>query len=1018
MTQIELHNKIDFIVRDGSETASAEVVRSLFVNQDSINYFFSCADECWIDWLWEKGFLDRIKKYVEDKSQYRYTMPELGYLERVAEKVPEKVADIILAVESSPKHHNPEVIERFSRICEKLPAAQLSKVVEKIRDEQWVQIMQKFRHWGFGYKNMFHALDEAKDYKSILILAEAILVVRSKAEIDELKNDISILEPFIFTDLDHTEVFQYLVKVDEHFWEEALALTSKKLGEAVIAGSGKEYQDAAFPIPETFHLFDVDFFTLEVARKEGLSRENDLRNLAAVVKTFATKLIEKNSNSHEAIKWLYETYIGSLPNSRSMWRLKLYVLSLRPKVFKEELKKAFFRIFENPVPSYWNSIIGGTEYEHALEKSFPILSDPEQREYVSRVIEFFAEQGKEDERLLKPGSRLLSMIKDELTDDEKKQLQASGLQISSTYVPKPEIDIGDGYAHRILNQAPSEDKDKLVWEGSIDGIVQKLQSDWAPDVLRTKYKDGGDLFRPINADGVGERIQQDIVKRAKEYIDNAVLFFDRKHLHPHYTYSFLRGINDEIKNNKIEDVECVTKLIDFLYIIVESGNSNPFERNVAERNEEWWVGNWDSVHRSMTDVIKELLQTRGDDLVNIYRPKTFSIIGYLLKHDDPEPKDEELETARSKTKPAGSDEYLVSDPLTLAINSVRGQAFEALVMFVFYDGKRLDPQKGKKLAEDVMMLYEQVLEKEKAQAVMFMFGHDLAFFYFREKEWVLGLLSKIFSEEFENRLLYLAAWEGYLSGSLYLDMFFEPSFQKLYERAIELNTKDYPKREYRTDLDEGLAKHLALAFVSDERFSFEHPLYRKFWEDNNTKRHTEYISFVGRLWISGDNKDADEQLKQGGKEKIMKLWDWVLVNVQESVVFEKFEYWINNQKEIFDNKWLAEHVYKTLQKTKGAIDWEFGLLQSVGKFVNVAPKETYEILRLFLYEFGVKSRQIRVPYVLNEEIVDALQTLYNNPKFKDDTYKLVDDLIRDGGSLFWGLKGVVQGNSRIVEGSK
>ena len=49
-----------------------------------------------------------------------------------------------------------------------------------------------------------------------------------------------------------------------------------------------------------------------------------------------------------------------------------------------------------------------------------------------------------------------------------------------------------------------------------------------------------------------------------------------------------------------------------------------------------------------------------------------------------------------------------------------------------------------------------------------------------------------------------------------------------------------------------------------------------------------------------------------------------------------------------------------------------------------------------------------MPFMYDEEWFGAIKTLYENAYTKDDSYKLIDNLIREGGSMFWKLKEITQ----------
>jgi len=112
--QIDAHSEIDEILQINLEEISISNVRELLeLNFDSRQYFFTKADERWLEWLWKNSFLDVIKEKSEDPTRYGYRTPELNYLVKVAEKKAAKVVDIMLTVAVSVETFNPEVVDRF-----------------------------------------------------------------------------------------------------------------------------------------------------------------------------------------------------------------------------------------------------------------------------------------------------------------------------------------------------------------------------------------------------------------------------------------------------------------------------------------------------------------------------------------------------------------------------------------------------------------------------------------------------------------------------------------------------------------------------------------------------------------------------------------------------------------------------------------------------------------------------------------------------------------------------------------
>lgn len=991
MDQIKLHKRIVELVQVGISSADFDEIKKIVsTNDDARDYFFNKADKGWLVWLWENGFLDAIKKPANDKNQYSYTLPELQYLVNISEQDPAGVVSFMLDVQISQENFNPEVINRFAYICSSLPKEQLVRMVSKIRDEKWIQLMEKFNNFGFEYKQMFEKLAEVKDWKNFLILAEAVLAVRPKEIVAE-KETYGTENPFYFKDLGEIEVFKYLIEIDDKNLEEALKLVLDVM-KKIVPNKKRQNKSEIFEVEDSFGLFDVDFFTLELEDDRHSSYRDDVKNLATVMKKLVERLLAKNSSEPEKVKKMYAKYVETLPASRSMWRFGLFVLSLYPHVFQVELKKAFFRFFDEKKDNY--DLIFGAEYEQTLKKGFSVLSDDDKRQFIENVIEYFSKkrEDEKDEFWHKfKGREILSCVFSELDENEKiKAEEELEGKIEKEFEPEPSI-VSGGMAGFISAKAPItlEDLQKL----KISEIVSNLCEKWSPKNLQAMDIEK-DFMNPLNAEGMGNLLKQDITQRFESYVDSAELFFNRDVFDQHYTHSFLQGVYDVLRENKFEkeDVD-FGKLLTLMEKIIKSDAEKNFPEEKDRRKEfDAWLVGWKAVFYSMADVIKELLgEGKSSTSVDFsaHRGQLLFIINHLLSHRSP--------GLEKNTEKEGSE------PFFIAINSVRGRAFQALVLFVYRDGEN-SSKKG--ISKEVKEIFEEMLEKEKTFAIMFLFGHYLPSFYYRDKEWIASLMPKIFSKDEEKFDLYLAAWEGYLSSNIYGDMFSE--FKELYKRAIELNPDNYTVRKYFKNLDEGLATHLALAYVHFSDFKIGSKLFEMFWKNQNTTRQKEFISFVGRHIISNTNATTIIKESKVDVQKIKDLWDWTLKNVENEEVFAGFGFWVDKEQNVFDDsRWLADHIAETLEKSKGETDWDYGLIKSVPILAEQAPEETLRILKAYLLEHCLnKSDSFRNTIYVNDFFM-AFEILYKNDATKLAVSELISELIEKGGSRFWKLEDVI-----------
>jgi hypothetical protein len=975
MTQLDIHKRIEEFFKAGVDSADIKVAQDLLVNDDARRFFFSQANDVWLGWLLKDGFLDGIKKKSESPNVIAYRMPELEYLMRIAEKEPSGVAMVISSVNISEAAFNPEVIDRFLWIINSLPAEQIKTLTEKIRNEEWVSLMWKFRKSGYEFEKIIKKLVEKKENKAILELAQAIFAVKTKEEISKEGNSLITSNIFYVNDLDASGIFEALAGIDETHSEQALGITTGVMTKIMELSERDETK--VFDYADSFSFFDVDFFTLEIQHRNSYFQKEDIENLAAMIKKLIERTVGKKCGDAKEVRKLFD-YVGKIPSSRSMWRLRLFALSQCPEVFKNELKDAFFKLFK--VENYYE-IEGGTEYKKALNIAFPNLSDYDQRDYVAKVFRYFSDKSKKDPDkvwIRRTGWEILSSIPQELLNETEKEdcKKYFDNRPDPKFKPVPTVgEIRSGFVNR---KSPVN-----LDDFTIDQIITNLQSEWAVEKLSVRFKDD-DSLSPRGAEGLGDALKENIKKRTNEYLKNIGDFFDRTAIHPHYMYSLLRGIEEMLRNKQSLDLEQIGKLISLFEMIRNEGEKNPFKR----RDDKSWLTDWVEVHTVITDILLVVLSDKGikEEVQKAYREKIKDLISYLFTIKDSPSKEHE--------KPDSNEPYHV------AINSVRGRAYEAFVVFTENDGK--------KLAKDIKEIYKKVL-LDDSLAVRFIIGRYLASFYFRDKKFIAGLLPEIFPKnDPANKDIYLASWEGYLSNTLYDKLFVE--LKDYYNHAITLDPKDYTNRKYSKGLDESLAIHIALAFAH-LGLEIEDPLFVQFWDTPNVKRHQEFISFIGRSCLTRDQA-SNQWLSENkvSKEKLLKFWDWALKNVTEPEALAGFGFWVNPNNEVLDENLVIEKMARTLEKSDGDIDWDYGLLRRLPTFAKKNGGQTFEIIRHFLLDSKNNLNQNRrAPLMYEAEIKDALKIIYKNgdSAVKQKITDLINTLIEKGSSMFWNLKDVI-----------
>ncbi|PIZ62959.1 MAG: hypothetical protein CO156_04640 [Candidatus Pacebacteria bacterium CG_4_9_14_3_um_filter_40_12] len=988
MNQIELHTTIDKVLAEGIKSVKSSNVSSLInTNEDTKQYFFSRADETWLCWLWDNGFLEAIKEKDPDPNSYGFRMPELHYLVSVADKEPDIVTNIICSFDISVKNFNPEVIDQFTRISSKLPARCLKKIVQKIRNEGWIGLMGKFTQYGFEYADMLETLNKSSDYESILTLAEAVLKVRDKKETEERKSLYRGDNVFYINDISETKVFTYLVEMPSKYQEKALSIIIN-----VFSRVSKEEGN--------YFLMDEDFFTLRLTTVSGDSYREEFRFLAATIIEITRKLFS-DKNQDKAI--IYQKNFVKLPEIQTARRLKLFILSLDPQLFIEKLKTEYFRLFETDKVM---EVLYGAEYERALRAGFSYLSNAQKREYVTKLFSLFSKPKDEDEKRWKRhyASCILSTISKNLTQEEIALADKKDFKIDPKYQPEPSIGKIRGGTVTPRSPINADDFGSLT----VKEIVEKLKGELSPKELQEKYKND-DFLNPRDADGVAGQLKDDIKKRIGEYLDSATLFFDRKKLIPHYTNAYLRGIKDALAENRGElgNLE-YDNLFELFLRIKVSGVKESFSKTDKDSSGRW-LSNWNSVHSTLADLIEELIKQKDKNtLINFkqYRTKVFEILDYLLNFEDPIPEDEKLKTAKSTIKHPNESEYSISDPFTIAINSVRGRSFQVLLHFVYQDASTNEKIK---LADDVKELYREVLKNEETRAIMFMFGHYLPTFYFRDMKWTRNMLVEVFRSKNKDKYLQLSAWEGYLSTNLYKELFFEPYIQDLYSKNITLNLV-YPKQKFFKDPQESLSIHFALAFIHFEEFGIDNELFKTFLAKTNEKQLSEFVNFIGKSAIIKEGSNVLKDEKNPWRiTRVKSFWELMLKSKTKSAALKEFGSWMEVNNNTFEVKWLANRIAETLDATDGELRWDYELTKSIEKLATESPEEALLILEKH-FMWLIENEKHFFPIRDDKEWFSAFKILYKNmdKKTRNATYSLINQLIENGGKPFWILEDIVK----------
>lgn len=1019
MTQLKLHKEIRDFLEEGIQNANKEVLRGLLVGDspdlnyfDARDYFFHNADYTWLAWLYERGFLDILKEPAQNPTSFSYRTPEVSYLVRMASvaEAQELVAEIVLDTPIAKETFNPEVVDQFFWICTKLTAEHLVKIIPKIEKDGWLRLMADVGYDSarYAFDDIFKILTSAGKFDEAILLAQEILSVATKVEKGPVPEDMvgqnawaNKQKIFCCNNIADTGVFGILGDFPAKQNIQVLTLLINKLSEIIKLGDRNptgffEYDNVPFSLYGN-HFFEVK--RPQMRREFG--SHDDIDALFTIINWFTNSIITENADPKD-MRQAWEV-IETLPDAAVTYKIKLFATTRCPAVFSEELRSLLFKLFETKFDKKnIYQVLNGTEYYEALRDSFGVVDW--KHDYTKELFPFFTKliQGTnvaDDKKLFQIELRYIcSTIQKYLTPAEVSAcVDLTGKELIQNFDPAT-IRSGVVTGGTVVHEPPitTEELDKI----SLSDLIEKLKSEWSPEQIEEKENWEPNQLVKFDVRGLGDYLTARVQNNLAEAITFAPQFFDSKNIHSHYTASYFEGVRNVLKEKGSTGVD-LSHLLAVLKIIREQGIVADLKEENGRRLESWtWV------YDVLAEVVGALITEKSlsaQEFKN-HRIELLETIEFLFNHPDPALANEDEQIERVTDDKKKNKNVTSFDPISIAINSVRGRAFEVFVNFIYRDNKING--EAPYLSGEVKELYQKLLEKENSRAIMSMFGRYFSVIYFRDEGFVIPLLDKIFPKGAGKEELYRAAWGGYLTTNLFTEIFNDENFQPLYQRWLTEGVRKDEFESYERDADKGIATHLALAYIYFDDFTVKSELFLTIWKNEvpqTTKK--EFISFIGNV-IYGRAGDLTEKQAL----KLEKLWDWALDNLKTKELFKNFGTWVapelfKDDKDGIDG--LLTRLNKTLIKSAGELNIDYKLAEYAKLFSEKNPDLFLDIVENHFLQ-KLKNKTHENPLWIESGWKEAFQNVYKNADatLKAKTEKIINDLIYYGGREFWPLEEV------------
>jgi hypothetical protein len=983
-------------------------------NELTKQYFYLKADHEHLYFLEKNQFLDlkidSLEIGLNGEIVLDSVISELKYLKKVLDKDPQKVTEIILKIIPPVARFDPRILYHLFEVVEELPRESISLIINKIHKEEWVSNLEDLNHFVFAHDDIFKRLSDIADIRSLLNLSYSILSVRKNKHVNIYNVHYIFEPPFHFKDIHYSGVFNFLNDVIEKesnvLLQDVLKNLLSILNEMFLL---RDISVDRISDKQTIFPYPVDFYDLNIENEEEDIYDTHVTKFLCIVKKIIKKIVIDSKDKKNAKKIFDEIIYKLLPESDLKVSISLYVYSNSYSIFKKPLREYIFKIFNESLSDTERSDMHYSEYYQIVAKTFNSLNSKDKERYISCVLDLKGSYSddKFSEINRKIGKKVLSIITKFLNEDQLSKL-VERFGVADSLV-ESHIHIEEGWGsskNKTSSKSPFEDLD-------INLIPDLLISDLAPETL-AKLNIDRSYFDQFNAEHVGKLLESDIKKRPNQYLQKAILFFDRNKIAPHYTYSFLNGLLECFK-------ECTDKIIvsdlrslfTLFHEIEKSYENFAFEINPNfDRQYYGWNSGWDDVHSVIADIMKEIL---NEKFYPVYRNEIFQTLDYLFAYTRNYISPKNISEAKILVKSPEQKEALISDRYTSAINSARGKTFLAFESFLVTESRSFYEDLNSFIADDSKILFDRILEEEKSEEIYFLIGFYFNDFYFLDRDWFEERLNIIFPKNPDSKNLFLSSLEGFLTKKIiHKEIFNNDAFDEIYTKAIK-NKHEDKNRRYFNDPKHGIGTHLGAAYLYFDSFSTSSKFFKTLFYQSHIQSKRHFIRTIGRMIQSNDPKKIEFYKKSKNlSEKLLILWDYFLERSKRKVdvdisCLEEFAHWMTFENDIFTPECLAERIYNTLELTKGNLSLKDNLSDVICVISKCKPELSLEIISLSFLGENVTERSIYRLLRSERNWFDSLKFIYdNNHKLRKDVESFINKYISKYNNDFLGFLNVIK----------
>jgi len=842
------------------------------------SYFFdNLKNPAWISPLYDKGYFKHaptIKRNEKEGTVQFPIWPELKFLARVAaEADPTILSKIVGEIETD----NIRVKEDILEIVTKLPVASIISLYPRIIK----YLDDPYLHFGLlpqRIGDLIERLSLENKIDDAIKIAQYLLRPIPESQTEEAKRlGLSTNPRAKFEIWDYEQILKKklsaLIKADPMV---GLDLLVNLLFTAIMVSRGENSDDSDTE--------DYLYISRRSVREEPQFHSHELESLLiSEVASLANFIVKSNPEKFDAVLTLLESQKYNF-----FKKIILYLLAEYPSI--DHSRIASYLKNRNYFDANWIS----SEYEYLLSKNFRNLVPDDQKIIMGWIeagpdLDVFINSEKSwtgneptAEKISKYKEawqlRHLDILKDSLIGKVKDKY----LELVSNY-PNFNDRIKEGISYA-LNESPKT-KDELQ-KMSTEQIISLLR-DWKPT---------GDGFngKPTK-EGLSILLREVIKEKAPDFSKK---LDELQSIDSTYIFSILMGIENGLAINKNINWDNV---LNFLLSIFST-----WQKEAATKATEPFDN---SVRRQGISLLNAGLRTGAFELE--YREMIWKIIQIALT--DP--------------YPTLDQDGKYEDEITLAINSIRGEALHSIVEYALWLRRHFEklPNAEKLISNGFIEMSEVEITLddylklgiEPTRAVRSVYGRYLPWLHLLDPKWVSSRLGDIFSHN--EKAHGNGAWNAYITLTAPYDNLLEPL---KVEYKYRLANAEFPegKKQSLREPNERLIEHI-LIYYWRGKINLEDDLIKDMVATVDVRLLSHAVSFMGRVIYGEKNTPVEILLR------FKEFWEYVFSKISTDQIrvsaLKGFTWWFASNK--FGAQWLLDNLEMVIDTAKGVDSEDFAI---------------------------------------------------------------------------------------------